>query len=83
MTERIKVKGHYRLVERDSKGKFGSVKKWENKGCLKDGKRCYIQHDKETGFEISCRHYTDLTNYGGVCPEVDRSMNQPMEVKKK
>jgi hypothetical protein len=37
--------------------------------CLKDGKQCYIHHDKETGFEVRCRHY-DLIGYAGVCPEV-------------
>jgi hypothetical protein len=29
MTERISVKGHYRIVTRDSKGRFTSVKKWQ------------------------------------------------------
>lgn len=27
---RIKVRGHYRIVERDSTGKFTSVKKWSS-----------------------------------------------------
>jgi hypothetical protein len=37
--------------------------------CLKDGKLCYIHHDKETRFELRCRHYTDLINHDGVCPD--------------
>jgi len=37
MYNRIKVKGHYRLVTRDSKGRFISVKKWANrKGSFSD-----------------------------------------------
>lgn len=42
--------------------------------CLKDDKRCYIHHDKETGFEIRCRYF-DLTLTAGVCPpteEIDK-----------
>lgn len=40
------------------------------KRCFKDGKQCYIEHDKETGFEKKCRHY-DLTQYAGVCPDAN------------
>jgi len=29
MGKRIRVKGHYRIVTRDSEGKFTSVKKWQ------------------------------------------------------
>ena len=29
MAERISVKGHYRIVTRDSKGRFTSVRKWQ------------------------------------------------------
>jgi hypothetical protein len=29
--ERIKTKGHYRIVERDAKGKFVRIKKWSSK----------------------------------------------------
>lgn len=29
MTERINVKGHYRIVTRDAKGRFTSVRKWQ------------------------------------------------------
>ena len=37
--------------------------------CLKDNKNCYVHHDKETGFELRCRHY-DLVSIGGSCPEL-------------
>jgi hypothetical protein len=30
MIERIRVKSHYRIVTRDSKGMFTSVKKWQS-----------------------------------------------------
>lgn len=31
MKKRIKVKGHYRSVERDEEGKFVKVEKWSSK----------------------------------------------------
>lgn len=31
MKKRIKVKGHYRTVERDEKGRWTSVEKWHSK----------------------------------------------------
>jgi len=31
MRKRIKVKGHYRVVERDEKGRFVKVEKWSSK----------------------------------------------------
>jgi len=39
MTSRIKVRNHYRIVIRDPKGKFVSVKKWKPQ---KEG-----EHEKE------------------------------------
>ena len=33
--KRIKVKGHYRIVERDEKGKFQHVEKWKPQLLLK------------------------------------------------
>jgi len=44
--------------------------------CLKDSKQCYIHHDKETGFELRCRHYHDLKEYGGSCPEIDEKLKE-------
>jgi len=41
MSKRIKVKGHYRLVTRDSMGKFVTIKKWQalkKKEKMKNGK---------------------------------------------
>lgn len=38
--------------------------------CPKDGKYCYVHHEAETGYEIRCRHYPNLINYGGCCPDV-------------
>jgi len=34
--KRIKVKGHYRLVERDERGRFKEVKKWSSKSKAKE-----------------------------------------------
>ncbi len=33
--KRIKTKGHYRIVERDEKGKFVKVEKWSSKRKLR------------------------------------------------
>ena len=47
--------------------------------CLRDGKQCYIHYDKETGFELRCRHYADLTKYAGVCPESFSKMKRRLK----
>jgi hypothetical protein len=43
--------------------------------CPKDNKYCYVHHDKETGYELDCRHY-NLINYGGCCPDLFNYVNK-------
>ena len=71
-SKRVKVKGHYRIIERDEKGRIVSSKKWHNHKALK----CELCGDPATtwncfgdGPKRVCKGCNDSMNdyYGEKC----------------
>ena len=60
MNKRIRTKGHYRLVERDEKGRFVKAEKWSSKiqKCHYSGMAINPECFECNGLDTECAGYT-------------------------